>query len=174
MTRSRRRRIWWAAGVGAALLLGLGALGSTCTRCDPGGGDPELIFDRTWMTPAPERETDYVHAFIVVRSQPLGAFYRGSYWRMEQEIFEYERDEGRSAFRLRFPQDGRRAAVRYTVRECDDMPPFELCLDINSNPWGGPTRYYAFRDDDDEDEAARRHPGLARVLRLVESLRGAP
>lgn len=173
MTRSRWRR-WVALGLGAALLLGLGALGSTCRRCDPGGGDPELIFGRAWMTPAPERETDWMHGFVVLREQRLGAFYRASYWRVEQELFEFDRDDGERVLRLRFPQDDRRATVRYDVRECDDMPPFELCLELDNNPWGGPRRYYAYRDGDDEDEAARRHPGLARVLRLVDSLRGAP
>jgi hypothetical protein len=168
----KRRKSWWALGLGAALLLGLGALGPTCTRCDPGGDDPDLVFDRTWMTPAPERETDYFHAFVVLRSQPIGAFYRASYFRLEQEIFEHQRDPGEGRLRMTFPQDGRRATVRYTVRACDELPPFELCIDLDRNPWGGPRRYYAYRDDDGEDEAAARHPGLARVLSLVSSLRG--
>ena len=65
------------------------------------------------------------------------------------EIFEYRR-EGPKAD-VRFPQDGRESHLEYTITACDELRPFDLCLDLADNPWGGPKRYYGLRDQESSD-----------------------
>jgi hypothetical protein len=49
-------------------------------------------------------------------------------------------------------QDEKRASTRFTVKACDDEPPFDLCLDLADSP-RGPKRYYGFGDVDDKQRA---------------------
>ncbi len=49
--------------------------------------------------------------------------------------------------------------------ECDDLPPFDLCLTMSKNPWGGPKKYYSTNDP---DSAA-----LAPFRERIETLAGA-
>jgi hypothetical protein len=158
------RRLWTTALVIVAFV-GVGYCGLTYFVLGPLDDEPDLVFDRTWLTPIPEGEREFFHVMVVVRAQELGAFYKASAFRAEQELFEFEHEP--NILKLRFPQTGRRAKIRYSVKTCDVLPPFELCLDLNRNPWGGPKRYYAFRDDED----AGRHgfgPFLNRLSPLLE------
>jgi hypothetical protein len=107
-------------------------------------GDADLIADRLWVDSKPERYTDYVNALVVIEDVPIGLFQKASAYHMVLEVFEYKRAGNKVA--LEFPQSGKKRSFRYTVTRCDDLPPFDLCLTVNENPWGGPRRYYSTRD----------------------------
>lgn len=161
-TTWRRRLI---TAIVAISLLGVGYLGLKYFVYGTVDDEPDLVFDRTWLTPIPEDERDFFHVMIVARAQKLGVFYKSSQFRLEEELFEFDHDA--KTLKIRFPQSGKRATVRYAVKACDALPPFELCLDLNRNPWGGPKRYYAFRDDDDTE----RH-GFAPLLKRLSPALG--
>ncbi len=44
------------------------------------------------------------------------------------------------------PADRQAKGLRAEVTECDDLPPFDLCLTMNKKPWGGPKKYYSTSD----------------------------
>jgi hypothetical protein len=119
------------------------------------GGDPALLADRVWLEAMPDSPTRHVHALVVLGDVPYGAFQHGSAYQASIELFEHARVEER--LELRFPQTGRRQKVRFAARPCAERPPFDLCLDVSPNPWGGPRRYYGFRD-------AARAPGAVADL----------
>ncbi|MBI2895639.1 MAG: hypothetical protein HYY06_18930 [Deltaproteobacteria bacterium] len=118
---------------------------------------PDLIINRVWVDSQPERYTDKVNAFLMVDYARLGIFQEASAYVGRFELFEYRRKGGEAD--LQFPQDGRAAKLAYAVSECNELRPYDLCLDLQSNPWGGPTRYYGMREQDDEGESlqALRH-----------------
>lgn len=109
------------------------------------GGDPSLLADRVWLEAMPTSPTQHVHVFLALADAPLGVFQRASAYQSTLEVFEYV-GEG-SRLDLRFPQQDRKAELRYRATPCTDHPPFDLCLELASNPWGGPTRYYGFSDE---------------------------
>jgi hypothetical protein len=117
------------------------------------GGDPELLADRVWLEAMPTSRTQHVHVLYVLADAPYGVFQRASAYQATLEVFEYIRD--RAKLDLRFPQSGKKADVRVRARSCSDHPPFDLCLDLAKNPWGGPTHYYGFRDTDTAPEVVR-------------------
>jgi len=163
-----RRRTKWTKILVVVALAGVAFyLGSRWLTSTDDDDDQALVFDRTWMTEVPERETDFLHGLVVLRAHPYGAFYKASSWRMEQEVFEYRTSD--QTFDIRFPQSGRQAKLSTSVRRCDDHPPFDLCLTLDQNPWGGPTSFYGFLDDEEEEAMQGRH-GRARtaLLRLLE------
>jgi len=121
------------------------------TEAMPSDADPGLIDGRLWVDSKPDKLTDYVQAAVFVGAVNLGLFERASAFDVHFELFDMTRDA--KAIRLTFPQTKRSANFRYSVRECREKKPFDLCLDISSNPWGGPTRYYGFSKPDDEDHA---------------------
>jgi hypothetical protein len=107
------------------------------------GDEPRLIFDRPWLSKRPASAKERIHALFITEQAPLGAFQRGSAYVVNAELFAYQRDATR--LKLVFPQSDRHAEMRYRVHACDEAPPFDLCLDISKNPWGGPRRYYSLR-----------------------------
>lgn len=115
---------------------------------------PDLIANRVWVDRQPEKFTDQVNAFLMIDDARLGIFQEASQWAGRYELFEYRR-QGSTAD-LKFPQDGREAAVDYTVTSCNELHPFDLCLDLRENPWGGPIRYYGMRNDGSDDQALER------------------
>jgi hypothetical protein len=108
--------------------------------------DLALIFDRPWFdrVPTDPEGPDYLHVFGLPGDMPMGIFLRASAYHVELEQFTYER-AGKKV-RVRFPQSDRKARFSYRLRECDDLPPFDLCLELSKNPWSGPTRYYSSRE----------------------------
>lgn len=145
----RRRRLWIIVVVLIVIVLAV-VLGvrRLLTGADE---DAALFFDRTWMTEIPEDRTEFVHGLVALEEHGIGAFFKASSYRLEEEIFEHEPD-GRG-LKIRFPQTGRRARFTYQVRRCDDHPPFDLCLTLSRNPWGGPRQLFGYLD---EDEAGSR------------------
>ncbi len=83
----------------------------------------------------------------------VGIFQRASLYDMRAELFEYRRDGQTLAFT--FPQTGKTAKVGFTVSACRAKPPFDLCLDLSENPWGGPKRYFGMRSQDEDDATLR-------------------
>jgi len=110
--------------------------------------DPSLLLDRVWVDSKPEKYTDYVHVALFIDYAPMGIFQKASSYHAELELFEFKRNGNK--VKLRFPQTDKTSAFSYKIWECDDLPPFDLCLALNKNPWGGPKRYYSLRDSDEE------------------------
>jgi hypothetical protein len=138
--------------VSVAVLAGVLAATGGCSRAQ--GEDPSLLIGRVWMESRPEKPTDYVHGLYLLARPSLGVFQRSSSYDFHFERVDYKRDGG--ALRLKFPQSGKEAEVTFAVTACKAPAPFDLCLDLAENPWGGPKRYYGKRAQDDEDEAAAR------------------
>ncbi len=130
--------------------LALVAAGCTSRAADE---DPSLLFGRLWFETKPQSPTDYVHGAYLVSRPAMGLFHRSSAYDFHFERFDYKRDGKKIA--LTFPQSGRKAEISYTIKACDELPPFDLCLDLADNPWGGPKRYYGTRQQE-EDAAVRR------------------
>jgi hypothetical protein len=143
--------IWWWQGRGSSASGELGAADSE---------DPDLLYDRAWIDRTPSEPTEFAEVLVVQNDdQHFGVFLRGSAYRLELEVFKY-RASGRNV-KLRFPQTGKRADIRYRIEECDELPPYDLCLTLDKNPWGKARRFYAERECDDhddlgDDEACRR------------------
>jgi hypothetical protein len=128
------------------------ALAGGCSNVP--GEDPSLLIGRLWLDSKPQKHTDYVHGAFLLPRPSFGWFQHSSSYDLHFERFDYKRDGQR--LELSFPQTGKRAEVTFTVTACDALPPFDLCLDLSDNPWGGPKRYYGKRKADDEDERAMR------------------
>lgn len=113
--------------------------------------DPSLLFNRIWMESRPESPTDYVHGAYFLSRPQLGIFQRSSAYDFRFERFDYKRDGARTT--LTFPQTGRTAELTVHITKCDAPAPFDLCLDVGENPWGGPKRYYGMTEQEDEARA---------------------
>lgn len=128
----------------AALLLTTGCRGRPSE-------DPSLIDGRVWLEKRPERHTDKVHAAIFLTDYNIGLFDERSSYAGRYELFELTR-EGNTVKGF-FPQTDKNWKLTYAVRACDDLPPFDLCLELSSNPWpqsGAPKKFHGFRDADRE------------------------
>lgn len=155
MSNVASRKLWIGAVV--ALLVGTLYVRSgddgqdTREVSDEPGSDPALLLDRLWLDSKPEKYTDYTHVMFAVSYAPIGIFQKASSYQATAELYEFKRRDGRLS--IHFPQTGSRHEVTYKIRTCDELPPFDLCMDLSENPWGGPRRYYALADQD--QEAAR-------------------
>ncbi len=129
------------------------------TGCTPPSGeDPSLLIGRIWVDSAPEKPTDYAHGAFLLPRPAIGIFQRSSSYDFHFERFDYQR-EGQT-LKLTFPQSGKTAEVTFTVSACHTLPPFDLCLDLSDNPWGGPKHFFGSRQQDEDDarlRAARAH-----------------
>jgi len=122
--------------------------------CDhPAGEDPSLLINRVWFESKPQQPTDYTHAAYLLPQPKIGLFQRASNYDFHFERFDYDRSG--ASLKVTFPQTGKKAEVSFTVTACSTLPPFDLCLDLSENPWGGPKRYYGMREQD-EDESSRQ------------------
>ncbi|HUH04671.1 MAG TPA: hypothetical protein VML75_21895 [Kofleriaceae bacterium] len=108
------------------------------------GENPALLLDRVWVDSEPSAFTDYIHAMIALSDVPLGVFQKASAYQLNLEIFEFHRDGSKMV--LRFPQTDTSKKFGFKITGCNELPPYDLCLDLNKNPWGGPKRYYGVRD----------------------------
>ena len=124
--------------------------GEAPRAADDAREDPMMVLDRLWLDSKPEKYTDYTHVFFVISAAPFGVFQQASAYRSVAELTEYKRKGDRLL--MHFPQTGKNHEVSYRITRCDDLPPFDLCLDLNHNPWGGPRRYYGLADPDQENE----------------------
>jgi hypothetical protein len=126
--------------------------------------DDSLAVNRVWVEKRPDKLTDYVHVMLLFSRGHLGIFQRSSSYDIRMEMADFTRDK--ATIKLVFPQSGAKKEFRVKVSKCSVLPPFDLCLDVDSNPWGGPKRYYGFLDEQDERNALG---GLAADARAVAS-----
>jgi hypothetical protein len=110
--------------------------------------DPALLFNRIWMESKPEKATDYVHGAYFLSRPQLGIFQRSSAYDFHFERFDYKRDGAKMT--VKFPQQDRSADLALHITKCNAPAPFDLCLDLAENPWGGPKRYYGMLEQDDD------------------------
>jgi hypothetical protein len=173
-SRIARSRAFGLAVLGGAVLA-FCLVRRAATSDFPGAGtsaEPGLVDGRVWVDARPLKLTDYVNAALFVSDANFGLFQRASSYDIRLELFDMTRDEG--TIRLTFPQSSRSASFRYTVRECRDRKPFDLCLDISSNPWGGPLHYYGFSRPDDERQALGALAGTLRARVAGPQIPSAP
>jgi len=150
----KKTRRWLAVPLVAVLgFLGFRWLGgpSVSTTDEP----PTELFGRFWLESMPDKPTEYLHGTFFLEEQSVGIFQRSSAYDFHFELFQYDRDGAK--LKVTFPQSDRTAKLSYAVKTCNDLPPFDLCLTLTDNPWGGPHKYYGFRDEHDE---ATHLPGL--------------
>jgi len=122
--------------------------------------DPSMIVNRLWVDSAPVKDTDYIHALVMITRLPIGLVQRASSYRFVAERFDYRRRDKR--VELTFPQSGKQSRFTYRIWACDDLPPYDLCLELSSNPWEtGPRRYYGMRE---QSRATKQHLELRRRL----------
>jgi hypothetical protein len=114
--------------------------------------DPALLFNRIWMESKPEKPTDYVHGAYFLSRPQLGIFQRSSAYDFHFERFDYKRDGTKMT--LKFPQQDRSSDLTLHITKCTAPEPFDLCLDLGENPWGGPKRYYGMSGQEDEQAKA--------------------
>lgn len=146
----KKRRILVKLVLGSLMISAIWGLVSLFTASND---EEELLFDRLWVTDFPEDEREFGHDFFVVRGQDFGFFSRSSMFRFEEELFEFELNNG--SLELHFPQTGQTSTVPFEISDCNDLPPYDLCLDLEHNPWGGPRRYYSIQNDGDDEGRAR-------------------
>ena len=114
-------------------------------RSEP-AAKPRDLLGRLWFDRLPQKRTDEVTVALFF-SGGIGLFESGSSYRFTFELFEFER---RAAdLDLVLLHDKKRAEVKYTVKDCDEKPPFDLCLELEGSP-RGPKKLYGFAYDDDE------------------------
>jgi len=110
--------------------------------------DPALLLDRVWVDSKPEKYTDYTHVMLALSHAPIGIFQKASAYQATTELFEFKRRD--ALIGVHFPQSGTKRETAFRIHECSDLPPFDLCLELAQNPWGGPRRYYGLTDPDQE------------------------
>lgn len=148
ITARPRSRTALATALAATVALTLGA-------CSPEAGeDPALLTGRMWLEKKPDKPTDHVHGAMFLPRPSLGLFQRSSAYDFHFERFDYKRDGAK--VELTFPQTGKQAELTYTIKACDSLPPFDLCLELSENPWGGPRRYYGKRRWSEGEQSAAR------------------
>jgi hypothetical protein len=151
MTKTRR---WLSLPLLAVVAyLGIRAFGGTS---EPAKDEPPtMLYSRLWLEKVPEKPTDYVQGAYVLDTPAVGMFQRASAFDYHLELFRH--DQKGNKIELDFPQTDKKVKITYTIKGCDDLVPFDLCLTLSDNPWGGPKKYYGFRDAEEEAEAL---PGM--------------
>ena len=143
--RSKALVLVLAAAAAGGLLYWRGA-----GKAGPADG-PGDVDGRVWVEKRPDKHTDYVHMAFFFSRANFGLFERASSYDLRMELADVSRKDDK--LRVFFPQSGKDTTVTVKVKSCNDLPPFDLCLDLSDNPWGGPKRYYGFTNP--EDEAAQ-------------------
>ena len=110
--------------------------------------DDSLAWNRVWVEKRPDKHTDYVHVMLLFSRSHFGLFERASSYDVRLEFAEFSTDKNN--VKMVFPQTGTKKDFTVKVSKCDALPPFDLCLDVSENPWGGPKRYYGFTDPENE------------------------
>ena len=117
-----------------------------------GGLDPKLILDQIWVDKDPEtlKPGEYLHALALLSEKQQGAYWgavlQASSFDMHLQIFQYTRDG--NGVRLKFMQEGNKAAFSYKITRVADTPTMGLRLELSKNQWGGPKKYLGPYDPD--------------------------
>ncbi len=162
--------------IGAVCAVAMGVavhgFGAPCNGAAPrpaASSPPRQLLGRVWFDHFPQSSRD-TNSYAIFLAGGLGLMEQGSLWRSRHEIFEFERRG--SELDLELLQDGQRETIGFTVESCDELPPFDLCLTLDANPTGGPTRFYSFGDGEDFAERLPWAPDLVESARV--RLRAAP
>jgi hypothetical protein len=118
---------------------------------------PRKILSRGWYDSLPKKRTDNVN-FIYFGGGGIGIYHKGSRYRHSVDVFDFERQNTKLA--VKFLQDGKTTSTQFSIKACNDKPPFNLCLDLTNSP-RGPKRYYGFNDRENE---ARYVPWVSDLL----------
>jgi hypothetical protein len=101
-----------------------------------------VLFDRVWIDHMPRSETEPVQTFVALtKRQPLGAFWKGSQWKAEYELFRYE-PRGDGQLELLFPQSRDKQRVSYRAWKCNEGK-FDFCLEMSGGR--GARKYFSQR-----------------------------
>jgi hypothetical protein len=115
--------------------------------------NPDLLQERLWLDKLPEEPTDKFALWLFV-DDGYGFYRQGSGFRFQVDVVGYERKGDQ--LRVTLLEDHKKKETRYSIRPCDEKPPFDLCLTFDSAPLG-PTKFYGFSDS---EQTARRLPWL--------------
>ena len=105
-----------------------------------------MIENRLWLEHMPEDELDLTEAIVFVSAgepEGMGVLYEFSQFRMYQDLFFWDGDDGDRALNIEFPQEPVMSG-EYTLTasdNCDAPPEFELCLTVRSAEGGADTFY---------------------------------
>lgn len=130
--------------------------GCPCAQAVP-AGDDSLVFDRVWFDRYPEAPREEIAVWVYL-SDGIGLYQQGSAYRGSFDIFELRREA--DVLELRWMQDEVVDRTRFSVERCDERPPFDLCLTLDT-PARGPSRYYGFSE---ESDVAAHAPWARRVM----------
>lgn len=121
--------------------------------------NPSLLQERLWLDRLPDAPSDKFALWLFV-DDGFGFFRQGSGFRFLVDVVEYQQKSDQLAVTIL--EDRRKKETRFSIRPCDEKPPFDLCLTFENAPLG-PTKLYGFSD---AEQAARRLPWLdLRALR---------
>jgi hypothetical protein len=143
--RTRGKKVLAACAIGAACA-GFWWISS---RSEPAARDPKQILGRVWFDRLPKSRTDDVTLAIWLGGG-IGLYDKGSAWRSTVDIFEFERRG--DALDMTFLHDKKAASTKFSIKSCDDKPPFDLCVTFDDAP-RGPKTLYGFAYDDEMDRA---------------------
>jgi hypothetical protein len=138
------------SALGALVLVVAGVVGGGACggkRVETSHEQPGLIHERVWVEKIPTRRNELFHVFVAFEEEGerFGVFAHASQFKLNLEVFEHRRNGDRLA--LMFPQDGRKAKMKFSIRRCNEVPEADLCLHVDENPWGGPKKYYGIKPD---------------------------
>jgi hypothetical protein len=150
-----------------ALSIAVVALLAGRTEKNDALGNPRAVLGRVWFDAYPKKSTDNVQIWIWLGGG-IGINETGSFWRTSFDIFEFERQGDKLS--MVYLQDKKTVDTRFSIKACDEKPPFDVCLDL-TNALGGHSRYYGFGD---EEDMAARIPWAKTVLRSAEARAQGP
>ncbi|RME51678.1 MAG: hypothetical protein D6795_07900 [Deltaproteobacteria bacterium] len=123
----------------AFLLLWIGVV----RYCKPPPLEPEkLLLERPWFDRRPSGPNEKFHLWVWTAKR-AGVYQHRTLFTGEFETFFFLHDKER--IRFLFPASKKRMETAYTIEEaCDAPKPFDLCLTMESPPYG-PKRYFSIR-----------------------------
>lgn len=164
MKKKRRLRVVIGCVLACVGLAALGrcVLAPTATEAD---ADSRLVLGRVWFDHYPKTRGEDVTIGIWLAGG-IGLYDTGSAWRSTVDVFEFERRG--STLDMTFLHDKKKASPKFTIKRCDEQPPFDLCLDFDDAP-RGPRRLYGFGD---EGDAAAKVPWSRDLVRTAQARAG--
>lgn len=138
-----------AACAACVFALGAARLVFHDSGADAGARDPKQILGRIWFDHLPKNRSDDVTIALWLAGG-IGIYDKGSAWRSTIDVFEFERRK--DMLDMTFLHDKKSATTKFTIKACDDKPPFDVCVTFDDAP-RGPKTLYGFSRDDEMDRA---------------------
>ncbi|NUP05109.1 MAG: hypothetical protein HOW73_03500 [Polyangiaceae bacterium] len=123
---------------------------------------PRMLLGRVWFDKLPDRRTDSIDLWIFFGGG-IGLHENGSSYRASFDLFEFERQGSR--LEGSYLHDKKKLKTAFSVRACDDHPPFDLCLTLDAVD-GKKVELYGFGDEEEMERAA---PGTKGVLQAAKA-----